>query len=79
MAKKNNKFEWTRKHLLGLRDLSVDEIVHILDTAKGFEQVTMRSIKKAPTLRGKVVVNMFFEDSTRTRISFSLAAKDKAP
>lgn len=74
MAKRNNKFEWTRKHLLGLRDLSAQEIVHILDTAKGFEQISTRSIKKAPTLRGKVAVNMFFEDSTRTRISFSLAA-----
>lgn len=74
MARKNNKFEWTRKHLLGLRDLSREEIEFILDTAKGFEQISTRSIKKAPTLRGKVVVNMFFEDSTRTRISFSLAA-----
>ena len=74
MARKNNKFEWNRKHLLGLRDLSRAEIEFILDTAKGFEQISTRSIKKAPTLRGKVVVNMFFEDSTRTRISFSLAA-----
>ena len=74
MTKRNNKFEWSRKHLLGLRDLSREEIEFILDTAKGFEQISTRSIKKAPTLRGKVVVNMFFEDSTRTRISFSLAA-----
>jgi len=74
MGKRNNKFEWSRKHLLGLRDLSREEIEFILDTAKGFEQISTRSIKKAPTLRGKVVVNMFFEDSTRTRISFSLAA-----
>ena len=68
------KFEWTRKHLLGLKDLSRQEIEFILDTAKGFEQFSTRSIKKAPTLRGKVVVNMFYEDSTRTRISFTLAA-----
>ncbi len=74
MARRNNKFEWTRKHLLGLRELSREEIEFIFDTAKGFEQISTRSIKKAPTLRGKVVVNMFFEDSTRTRISFSLAA-----
>ena len=74
MISRNNKFEWTRKHLLGLRDLSREEIEFIFDTAKGFEQISTRSIKKAPTLRGKVVVNMFFEDSTRTRISFSLAA-----
>lgn len=72
--KKDNKFSWQRKHLLGLRDLSAEEIRFILDTARGFEQISTRSIKKAPPLRGKVVVNMFFEDSTRTRNSFSLAA-----
>ena len=75
MARKKHKgFVWTRKHLLGLRDLSRKELEFILDTAEGFEQVSIRSIKKAPTLRGRVVVNMFFEDSTRTRISFGLAA-----
>ena len=58
----------------GLRDLSVEEINYILDTANGFEQISTRSVKKAPPLRGKVVVNLFFEDSTRTRDSFSLAA-----
>ena len=67
-------FIWTRKHLIGLQDLSAEEITYILDTAKNFEQISTRSVKKAPTLRGKVVVNMFFEDSTRTRISFGLAA-----
>jgi aspartate carbamoyltransferase catalytic subunit len=65
---------WERKHLLGLRELTVEEIIHILDTAKGFEQISTRSVKKAPPLRGKVVVNLFFEDSTRTRNSFALAA-----
>ncbi|MCF7954429.1 MAG: aspartate carbamoyltransferase, partial [Phycisphaerae bacterium] len=65
---------WKRKHLLSLRDLSKQELEHIFETAAGFEQFSTRSIKKAPTLRGKVMVNMFFEDSTRTRISFSLAA-----
>lgn len=60
--------------MLGLRDLSAAEISFILDTAKGFEQVSTRSVKKAPPLRGKVVVNLFFEDSTRTRNSFALAA-----
>jgi aspartate carbamoyltransferase catalytic subunit len=74
MTWKNKPFKWQRKHLLGLRDLSVDEITHVLDTAKGFEQISTRSVKKAPPLRGKVVVNLFFEDSTRTRNSFSLAA-----
>jgi len=71
---KNKKFRWKDKHLLGLRELSADQIEFILDTARGFEQISTRSIKKAPTLRGKVVVNMFFEDSTRTRTSFALAA-----
>jgi aspartate carbamoyltransferase catalytic subunit len=72
--RKDKKFTWQRKHLLGLRDLDREEIEFILDTAKGFEQISTRSIKKAPPLRGKVVVNMFFEDSTRTRNSFALAA-----
>lgn len=72
--KKNKKFQWSRKHLIGLSDLSRQEIEFILDTAQGFEKFSTRSIKKAPTLRGKVVVNMFFEDSTRTRNSFTLAA-----
>ena len=75
MAKaKEKKFRWHQKHLLGLRDLDRKEIEFILNTAKGFEQIGTRPIKKAPPLRGKVVVNMFFEDSTRTRISFALAA-----
>jgi aspartate carbamoyltransferase catalytic subunit len=66
---------WTRKHLLGLAELSVEEIVHVLDTAAGFQEVSTRSVKKVPALRGRVVVNMFFEDSTRTRMSFELAAQ----
>jgi len=74
LKRKSKQFNWHRKHLLGLRELSAEEITYILDTAKGFEQVSTRSVKKAPPLRGKVVVNLFFEDSTRTRNSFSLAA-----
>ena len=74
LMRKSKQLKWDRKHLLGLRDLSADEISFILDTAKGFEQVSTRSVKKAPPLRGKVVVNLFFEDSTRTRTSFALAA-----
>ena len=74
IARKGKQFRWQRKHLIGLRDLSAEEIVYILDTAKGFEQISTRSVKKAPPLRGKVVVNLFFEDSTRTRTSFGLAA-----
>lgn len=64
---------WTRKHLLGLEDLSVDELNYILDTAEGFREVSTRSVKKVPALRGRVIVNLFFEVSTRTRISFELA------
>lgn len=74
MKGKSRKTKWHRKHLLGLRELSAEEITYILDTAVGFEQVSTRSVKKAPPLRGKVVVNLFFEDSTRTRNSFALAA-----
>jgi len=72
--KQDKQFVWNRKHLLGLRELSAGEITYILDTAKGFEEISTRSVKKAPPLRGKVVVNLFFEDSTRTRNSFTLAA-----
>src|SRR4051794_31000466 len=66
---------WTRKHLLGLHDLSADEIRFILDTAASFKEVSTRSVKKVPALRGRVVVNAFFEASTRTRTSFELAAQ----
>src|SRR3954463_14704121 len=66
---------WTRKHLLGLEELSAEEIRFVLDTAAGFKEVSTRSVKKVPALRGRVVVNAFFEDSTRTRTSFSLAAQ----
>ena len=74
LRSKSKQFRWHRRHLLGLRELSAEEIAYILDTAEGFEQVSTRSVKKAPPLRGKVVVNLFFEDSTRTRNSFALAA-----
>ncbi len=63
------------KDMLGLRDLSRERIVRILDVAAGFRQVNERRIKKVPTLRGRTVVMSFFENSTRTRISFELAAK----
>jgi len=66
---------WTRKHLLGLQELSVDEIRVVLDTAESLKEVSTRSVKKVPALRGRVVVNAFFEDSTRTRTSFALAAQ----
>ena len=64
-----------RKDLLGLRDVPRDEIEHILDTAVRFRSVSERRIKKVPTLRGRTVVSLFFENSTRTKTSFDLAAK----
>ncbi len=66
---------FNRKDLLGIRELSVEEIETILDTAESFKEVSARSIKKVPTLRGKTVINLFFEASTRTRTSFEIAAK----
>lgn len=63
------------KDLLGIKELSVEEINLILDTAAGFRDVLGRDIKKVPALRGKTSVNLFFEPSTRTRTSFELAAK----
>ena len=65
---------WNRKDLLGLRELSPEEINFILDTADAFKQVGTREIKKVPALRGKTMVNFFVEPSTRTRTSFELAA-----
>jgi aspartate carbamoyltransferase catalytic subunit len=70
----SSTFRWTRKHLLSLEQLSAEEINHVLDTAQSLKQVSTRSIKKVPALRGRVMVNAFFEDSTRTRTSFALAA-----
>jgi aspartate carbamoyltransferase catalytic subunit len=65
---------WNRKDLLGLRELSPEEINFILETADAFKQVGTREIKKVPALRGKTMVNFFVEPSTRTRTSFELAA-----
>ena len=66
---------WKSKDLLTLEELSASEIVHILDTASSFKEVSTRSVKKVPALRGRTVVLFFHEPSTRTRISFELAAK----
>ncbi len=66
---------WTRRHLLGLEDLSRAELEAVLDTAEDFVEVSQRRRKKRGDLKGKVVVNLFFEPSTRTRTSFGLAAK----
>lgn len=72
---RDESIEWKRNDLLTLESLSSTEITTILDMAKGFREVSTRSIKKVPSLRGRVVVNLFFEPSTRTRASFSLAAQ----
>jgi len=66
---------WNHKDLLGIQDLSPEEINFLLDTAAAFKQVGERTIKKVPSLRGKTMVNLFIEPSTRTRTSFELAAK----
>jgi aspartate carbamoyltransferase catalytic subunit len=63
------------RHLLGIADLSPEEIVLILDTAEAMKEVGQRAIKKVPTLRGRTVINLFFEPSTRTRTSFEVAEK----
>ena len=66
---------WTKKDLLGLEYLSQEEISLVLETAESFKEVSSREIKKVPALRGKTVVNLFYEPSTRTRVSFEVAAK----
>lgn len=66
---------WTRKHLLDIESLTAHEINTILETARAFKAVGERAIKKVPALRGKTVINLFVEPSTRTRISFELAAQ----
>jgi aspartate carbamoyltransferase catalytic subunit len=65
---------WTRKDLTGLDELSAEEIIFLLDTARAFKGVGERSLKKVPALRGKTLVNFFVEPSTRTRTSFEVAA-----
>ncbi|HVM21261.1 MAG TPA: aspartate carbamoyltransferase catalytic subunit [Egibacteraceae bacterium] len=62
-------------HLLSIEDLTADHITEVLDTAEALKDIALRPIKKVPTLRGRTVCNLFFEDSTRTRISFEIAAK----
>jgi len=67
--------KWDRKDLLGIQELSKEEILFILDTAESFKDISKREIKKVPTLRGKTVITLFYEPSTRTRTSFEIAAK----
>jgi len=66
---------WKRKDLLGMQDLDAAEIIGVLDTASSMKEIAAREIKKVPTLRGKTVVNLFYESSTRTRTSFEIAGK----
>src|SRR5918996_59379 len=66
---------FNRRHLLGIRELQPGEINYLLDTAETFREVSKRQIKKVPALRGRTVINLFFEPSTRTRTSFEIAAK----
>ncbi|NQT75966.1 MAG: aspartate carbamoyltransferase catalytic subunit [Candidatus Omnitrophica bacterium] len=73
--KAKKKPNWIHKDLLGLEYLSKEDIDLLLDTADSFREILDRSIKKVPALRGKTVVNLFYEPSTRTRVSFEIAAK----
>src|SRR5215472_10145021 len=66
---------WKRKDLLSMQDLEAGEITDVLDTAESMKEIASREIKKVPTLRGKTVVNLFYEASTRTRTSFEIAGK----
>jgi len=71
----SSEYLFAHKHILGLDHLSVSDIEHILNTAESFKEISTRAIKKVPVLRGKTVVTLFFEPSTRTRLSFDIAAK----
>jgi aspartate carbamoyltransferase catalytic subunit len=66
---------FTHRHILGMDQFSREDIIHILNTADSFKEISARSIKKVPTLRGHTIINLFFEPSTRTRLSFEVAAK----
>lgn len=66
---------FSRRHFLGIEGLSKDELLFLLDTAESFREISEREVKKVPTLRGKTVINLFYESSTRTRTSFEIAAK----
>jgi aspartate carbamoyltransferase catalytic subunit len=66
---------FTQRHFLGIEGLSREEILFLLDTAESFREISEREVKKVPTLRGKTIINLFYESSTRTRTSFEIAAK----
>jgi aspartate carbamoyltransferase catalytic subunit len=75
MSKQADLFSFNQKHLLGLADYSAEEISYVLEQAKSFREVLDRPVPKIPTLRDKTIVNLFYENSTRTRLSFELAQK----
>src|SRR3989339_1796762 len=70
-----SEYRFSHKHVLGLADFSAEYIQAVLQTAESFKEISTRPIKKVPTLRGKTIINFFFEPSTRTRLSFEIAAK----
>ena len=69
------EYSFLHRHILGMEQFSREDITHILATAESFKEISTRSIKKVPVLRGRTIVNLFFEPSTRTRLSFEVAAK----
>ncbi len=69
------EYFFSHRHILGIDHLSVADIDHILNTAESFKEISARPIKKVPTLRGNTIINLFFEPSTRTKLSFEVAAK----
>src|SRR5699024_7380616 len=75
LAPDNTDYNFQHKHLLGLTDYSKDDILYILDQAQYFREILDRPVPKVPTLRDKTIVNLFYENSTRTRLSFELAQK----
>ena len=75
MSTESEHSGFARKDLLGIQDLSSEEIEHILDVAEQFRELNLRTLKKVPTLRGKSVIHLFMEPSTRTKVSFDVAAK----
>lgn len=69
------EYRFRHKHILGLAQMTKEDILHVIATARSFKEISTRPIKKVPTLRGKTIINFFFEPSTRTRLSFEVAAK----
>ena len=75
MTTGKSEYFFKHRHIFGIEQFSVEDIAHILSTARSFKEISERPIKKVPTLRGKTIINFFFESSTRTRLSFEIASK----